>query len=172
MKAWEVRSSVSALYSTDGSPYTLMLCWITVAPRAPARPYARGCHTAGDVAPIRTVSRVEQVWGGNNSFFCDGRLISGPNLRDVGFTLAVLLVPGVIFASFTCVCAWLLAAVDDAPRCGGLSVCCATVQDAIPRRRAGRAGFHAHIRVRARVGVRRAHGAYRASAPVRARASA
>lgn len=42
-----------------------------------------------------------QNWQGNHKFFCDGRIISGPELSPAAMIAVATAAPGITFAAFT-----------------------------------------------------------------------
>ncbi|XP_058102721.1 probable protein S-acyltransferase 7 isoform X3 [Magnolia sinica] len=46
--------------------------------------------------------RAYQVWKGNNRFFLGGRLIFGPDVRSLVFTVFLIVIPVIMFGSFVC----------------------------------------------------------------------
>eukprot|EP00163_Fabomonas_tropica_P009430 TRINITY_DN1922_c0_g2_i1.p1 TRINITY_DN1922_c0_g2~~TRINITY_DN1922_c0_g2_i1.p1 ORF type:complete len:220 (+),score=28.39 TRINITY_DN1922_c0_g2_i1:277-936(+) len=44
--------------------------------------------------------RLFETWPGNNVFLCGGRLVLGPDLKSLGFTLALISIPSLLFFIF------------------------------------------------------------------------
>ncbi|PKA54813.1 putative S-acyltransferase [Apostasia shenzhenica] len=47
-----------------------------------------------------STKRVYQVWKGSNRFFLGGRLIFGPDVRSLFFTMGLIIIPVILFAVF------------------------------------------------------------------------
>ncbi|KAK1571722.1 hypothetical protein Q3G72_021946 [Acer saccharum] len=44
--------------------------------------------------------RLYQVWRGSNRFYCGGRIIFGPDVRSIFFTISLIVIPVILFCAF------------------------------------------------------------------------